>query len=78
MIVSSSSQLGAAFRQRRKDLRLTQQDLADLASVSVRFLSDLENGKETARLGLVIAVASALGWRIEANVAGASDERPQG
>lgn len=58
-------QLGSALRARRKELTLTQFDLAELAGVSVRFLSDLERGKPSVQLGMVMAVARTLGWRLE-------------
>lgn len=61
-------QLSVALHARRKELRLTQQDLAELAGVSVRFIHDLENGKSTVQLDRVLAVARALGlelaWRV--------------
>lgn len=56
-----SSHLAAVLRTRRRALHLTQQDLADLAGVSPRFLHELENGKLTARLDKVVSVVDALG-----------------
>lgn len=63
-------EVGAALRARRKQLKLTQLDLAELAGVSVRFLSDLERGKPSVQLGMVMAVAHTLGWRIDFSLAG--------
>jgi HTH-type transcriptional regulator/antitoxin HipB len=40
---------------------MRQRDLADLAGVSCRFLSDLENGKASVELGKTLLVLSALG-----------------
>lgn len=62
--------LGAALRARRKALQLTQNETADLADVSTRVLSDLENGRETVRLDILTAVASALGMSLSLNVSG--------
>ncbi len=56
-----AAQLGAALRARRRELDLTQVETADLADVSPRVLSDLENGRETVRLDILAAVANALG-----------------
>ncbi|MGO4384677.1 helix-turn-helix domain-containing protein [Specibacter sp. RAF43] len=56
-----AAQLGAALRARRRELHLTQSETADLADISTRVLSDLENGRETVRLDIVTAVSSALG-----------------
>jgi len=49
------------LRTRRKELNLTQRELADLAGVSPRFIHELENGKATLRLDRLLAVADALG-----------------
>lgn len=53
--------LGRLVRQARERMSLTQQAFADLAGVGRRFLSELENGKETLELGKVMRVASAAG-----------------
>ncbi len=54
------------IRERRKALRLTQQDLADLAGCSVRFVREVESGKLTVRLDKVAAVLAALGLDLRA------------
>lgn len=41
------------IKQRRKLLGLTQQDLAEKAGVGLRFIRDLEQGKQTLRLDKV-------------------------
>lgn len=53
--------LAHGLRERRRGLGLTQQELADLAGVSTRFVHDLENAKPTVQLDRVLAVAHALG-----------------
>ncbi|MGD8862867.1 MAG: type II toxin-antitoxin system Y4mF family antitoxin [Myxococcales bacterium] len=54
-------QLGAAVRARRRALRLTQQQLGELAGCGVAFLYELETGKPTVRLDKVLSVLSVLG-----------------
>lgn len=56
--------LGRLVVDRRKLLGLRQEDLADLADVSHRFVQSLESGKETVRLDKVLAVLHALGLRL--------------
>ena len=63
-------ELGAALRARRRALHLTQVETADLADISTRVLSDLENGRETVRLDILTAVASALGMTLSLKVTG--------
>ncbi|WP_425859640.1 helix-turn-helix domain-containing protein [Arthrobacter sp. TWP1-1] len=64
------AELGAALRARRRTLHLTQSETADLADISTRVLSDLENGRETIRLDILTAVASALGMTLSLQVTG--------
>lgn len=58
------AELGAALRARRRSLNLTQSETADLADISTRVLSDLENGRETVRLDILTAVTAALGMSL--------------
>lgn len=53
--------LGRALCQRRKDIGLTQAECAARAGVSAAWLSQLENGKATCEVGLVMDVAHTLG-----------------
>jgi len=62
--IQSPQQLGEALRAARKQLRLTQQDLALAAGVGVRFIVDLEAGKATVRLEQVLRVIDALGGEV--------------
>lgn len=57
-------ELGALVRRVRKAQGLTQQALAASANVSTRFIHDLEHGKPTAALGLVLAVLAVLGVEV--------------
>ncbi|MFA6174679.1 MAG: helix-turn-helix transcriptional regulator [Kiritimatiellales bacterium] len=50
---------------KRKELRLTQHDLADRAGVGLRFIRDLEQGKESLRLDKVNQVLALFGRRME-------------
>jgi y4mF family transcriptional regulator len=59
--INTPEELGARVRERRAELGLTQGELADVAGVSPRFLSELENGKQTAQLAGIQRVLAALG-----------------
>jgi y4mF family transcriptional regulator len=61
---ASAELLGRATRRRRRQLGLKQQELADLAEVSVRFVHDLEHGKATVQLAQVLLVLDALGLHV--------------
>jgi y4mF family transcriptional regulator len=57
----STQDLGAAIRAARKAMGLPQAQAALLCGVGIRYLSDLENGKATARLGEALKVVAGLG-----------------
>jgi HTH-type transcriptional regulator/antitoxin HipB len=57
----SPQALGALIKKRRRHLKLKQPDLALASGTGVRFISDLENGKETCQIGLCLKVLSTLG-----------------
>ncbi|HSC21265.1 MAG TPA: helix-turn-helix domain-containing protein [Solirubrobacterales bacterium] len=53
--------LGASIRARRRELGVTQDDLAASIGVSRRVIGQLENGKETVHVGIVLRAARAVG-----------------
>ena len=59
--INSSKMLGRKIRQLRREQGVTQAQLAGLANTGIRFVSDLENGKETCQLGKMLRVLSTLG-----------------
>lgn len=67
MRIDNVQYLGLYVRDQRQELGLTQTDLCAAAKVSRRWLSDLEAGKATAEVGLVLRVLHALGLTLEAN-----------
>ena len=63
--IQTTEQLGHALRAARKQLGLTQPQLALAAGVGVRFIVDLEAGKATLRLENVLRVIDALGGTLQ-------------
>lgn len=61
VIAKNATELGHIIRSQRKAQALTQPELAAASGVGVRFIVDLEGGKETCQLGKVLKVASMLG-----------------
>ena len=59
-------ELGELIRRRRRELGLTQTDVAEIANTNLRFVSELERGKPTARLENVMRVLATLGIELEA------------
>lgn len=56
--------LASEVRTRRAALGLTQQDLADMAGVSERFVRFVEQGKPSIQLDSLIAVLGTLGLEL--------------
>jgi len=61
LIIRTSNDLGKVIKQTRKDQKLTQLDLAALSNVGVRFIVDLEKGKNTSEIGKALNVIRMLG-----------------
>lgn len=61
MGIQDAQEFGAAIRARRKELGYTQRQLADACGTSLMFVSQLENGKETAQLGKALHIANMIG-----------------
>ncbi len=62
--IDSVAELGRAIRTERKALGLTQADLAAACAVSLRFLSEVERGRESAGVGRVLRVLKMLGLQV--------------
>ena len=62
--IEDSASIGRLIRAERKRQNLTQQELAGLAGVGIRFLRELESGKDSCRLGLTLLVLQTLGLRL--------------
>lgn len=62
--IHTTQQLGVSLLAARKQMGLTQAQLALAAGVGVRFIVDLEAGKPTLRLEHVLRVIGALGGEI--------------
>ncbi|MDR3244790.1 MAG: helix-turn-helix transcriptional regulator [Elusimicrobiota bacterium] len=65
MIINNVSDIGKIIKEIRKKQNLTQPQLAATSGVGVRFIVDLEKGKETAAIGKTLKVIKMLGIDIE-------------
>lgn len=57
--------LATALRARRRELRLTQHDAAELAGVSERFVRFVEQGKPSIQLDSLLALLGTLGLELQ-------------
>lgn len=60
-MITDTKSLGLLIRRERKQQGLTQEQLAGLTGVGVRFLRELEAGKESCQIGRALKVTAGLG-----------------
>jgi len=65
MNTNNPEQLGTAIRARRRQLKVTQKDLAMTCGTGLRFIIDLEKGKPTCQIGKILQVLQALGLKLQ-------------
>ncbi len=75
MRVNSINDVAAMIRGRRLSLGLSQEQAAARAGVSRQWVSEVELGKSTAELGLVLGLLDALELDIELAVRGSEERR---
>ena len=59
--VANARALGELLRKKRKAQHLTQSQVAEYAGVSIKFISEVERGKETAEIGKIFHLLQTLG-----------------
>jgi len=70
MFIQSTKDLAFLVRSRRKELKVTQKDLAMTCGTGLRFIVDLEKGKSTCQVGKVLRVLETLGLDLAAEARG--------
>ncbi len=71
--MKTTEQLGTSIRMRRKQLKLTQKELAMTCGTGLRFIVDLEKGKPTCQIGKALQILQALGITIETKILGGNE-----
>jgi transcriptional regulator with XRE-family HTH domain len=66
--IQSVADLGLALRAARRSGRVRLDDLAQIAGVSKQFVSDVEYGKPTVQLGLVLKLLAEIGATMSLNI----------
>lgn len=63
-MIHTPENIGRYIRIVRKELGVTQKDLALTAGTGLRFIIDLENGKPTCQIGKTLHVLQVLGIQL--------------
>lgn len=64
--------IGRLVRKQRRDQKLKQAELASIAGVGTRFVSELENGKSSLEIGRVLQVLHTMGLELSIEPRGVS------
>lgn len=64
----SVSALGLAIKARRKALRISQADLANLAKISINTLYKIERGEANPTVDVIEKIADVLGFELKLEV----------
>ncbi|MBS4155260.1 helix-turn-helix domain-containing protein [Cobetia amphilecti] len=64
--IHDAATLGKLIRRSRKQQGLNLETLAGLCGLSIRFLSELENGRDSCGLGRILIVLDTLGIELSA------------
>lgn len=68
MFFTNTKELGELIKTVRKAQEMTQPELAGACGTGVRFIVDLEKGKQTSEIEKVLLVVSMLGIKLEAHL----------
>ena len=67
--------IGRLVRETRKGLGVTQKELALTSGTGLRFIIELEKGKETAEIGKVLTILQTLGIQLTLTLPPAATKR---
>ncbi len=62
--VTSVKEFGTMIRMKRKSLGMTLEKVAGLTGIGIRYLSELERGKQTIEMGKALHVLNGLGLEL--------------
>jgi len=62
--IHNMNKIGNFVKQKRKELKLTQEEFAMRSGLGLRFVRELEQGKETVRLDKVNQALSMFGYEV--------------
>lgn len=70
LTIETPEDIGKLLRQRRKELRIRQADLAEACGMSPRLLGEIERGKSGVAVGKILRIASNIGIDLVLHVRG--------
>jgi len=77
VVIRNPKDLGLAIRDRRRELRLSQAELAKRVGVTRQWVIGIEQGNRSAEFGLVLKTATALGLTVDLQGRGQPTRTPR-
>ena len=74
----TTADIGKVIRETRKKLRITQRTLALTSGTGLRFIIELEKGKETCEIGKALTVLNTLGIKMTLTPPAAATQQGSG
>lgn len=74
----TTADIGKMIREARKRLRVTQKALALTSGTGLRFIIELEKGKETCEIGKALTVLNTLGIKMTLTPPAAAEQQGSG
>ena len=62
--IKNEAELGKVLKSRRKDLTITQKELADYCDLSHNGISQIEMGEKSVRLSTLLKLGKILGFKV--------------
>lgn len=76
MIIKTPADIGALIKDARLKAGLSQTALANMLKTTQGWVSEVENGKPTAQINMVLRALNALGIRLDARLTVPHSDRP--
>jgi y4mF family transcriptional regulator len=70
MVLRTANDLAGVIRDRRRELGLTQEELANLTGVHRTYIGMVESGERAAKLDTVLRIVHTLGMDLDVRVRG--------
>ena len=69
-VMMIKSEFGSIIRERRRILKINQEDLSEISEVALHTISDIESGKGNPTLQVMAKICDVLGLKLDLKVKG--------
>jgi len=69
-VVMNNKEFGSIIKERRKILKINQEDLSEISEVALHTISDIESGKGNATFQVIHKICDVLGLELDIRIKG--------